>query len=327
MKEAKFIKQESEYWKKVEESLHSSGELTPDQLAEAYIRLTDGLAYSKTFYKSSNTTRYLNQLTSNAHRLIYVNRKERFSRLWKFWKFEVPQAVYLARKQILFSLIVFVISAIMGAFSQAHDEEAARLFLGDQYVDETLNNISNDDPMAIYKGSGKGLMFLLISTNNIRVAFYAFVAGILFSVGSVYILVTNGFMLGLFMWFFVQKGLGWLALSTIFIHGTLELSAIFIAGGAGIFLGNSLLFPGTFTRFQSLTRNAVISLKIAVGLIPVFIVAAILESFVTGFYLEMQSIGRLLILVLSASFVIWYFFLYPLDVKDYSLEQDENPFK
>jgi len=97
----------------------------------------------------------------------------------------------------------------------------------------------------------------------------------------------------------------------IWTHGTLEISAIIIAGAAGLVLGNSFLFPGTHTRIHSLVRGARRALKICVGLVPVFIVAAFLEGFVTR-HTEMPLVLNIFILVASLVFVIGYFVVYPI---------------
>jgi len=99
----------------------------------------------------------------------------------------------------------------------------------------------------------------------------------------------------------------------IWIHGTLEISAFIVAGAAGLVLGNSILFPGTHKRLHSLRRGAKDGLKMMVGLVPVFIAAALLESFVTR-YSSMPLWLSLFILLGSLTFLIWYFVLYPVKV-------------
>ena len=121
----------------------------------------------------------------------------------------------------------------MGILSAANDSMFVRLILGDAYVNMTEVNIESGDPMAVYKEMREFEMFLAITFNNVRVSFMAFVAGLLASFGTGFILLSNGIMVGAFQYFFYQKGLLGEALSVIYIHGTLELSAIVIAGGAG----------------------------------------------------------------------------------------------
>jgi uncharacterized membrane protein SpoIIM required for sporulation len=95
----------------------------------------------------------------------------------------------------------------------------------------------------------------------------------------------------------------------IWIHGTLEISAIIIAGCAGLVMGNSLLFSGTFSRLESFKIGAKKGLKVVIGLVPIFIMAGFLESFVTR--LTLPIAGSMVIIVVSAAFIGWYFVVYP----------------
>jgi uncharacterized membrane protein SpoIIM required for sporulation len=199
---------------------------------------------------------------------------------------------------------------LIGWVSSAIDPSFARLILGDSYINMTISNIDQGDPMAVYGDMERSSMFFFIGQNNIRVSFLAFMLGIFTSVGTGLILFYNGIMLGTFLYFFYERGLATLAWSTIFIHGAIEISAIVIAGGAGILLGNSLLFPGTFTRLTALKRAAYEGLLIMISLIPVFIVAAFLESYVTRHYQIMTLFARLFVIVSSMSLLLWYYLIY-----------------
>ena len=97
---------------------------------------------------------------------------------------------------------------------------------------------------------------------------------------------------------------------TIWIHGALEISSIVIAGAAGICMGNSYLFPGTYTRLASLKQGAKNGMKMTIGLVPIFILAAFLESFVTR-HTEWPNYIRLSIIVSSFLFMLFYFLVYP----------------
>ena len=121
----------------------------------------------------------------------------------------------------------------------------------------------------------------------------------------------TGVMVGAFQYYFFSKGLGWQSILVIWIHGILEISSVIIAGGAGLILGNAILFPGTMRRIDSLKRGAKDGLKCLIGLVPVFVAAAFLEGFVTR-YSSMPLWLSCSILVGSLTFIIWYFILYPI---------------
>lgn len=211
---------------------------------------------------------------------------------------------------MLLSFLALFMGVLIGAFSQQQENDFTNFILGERYMQVTKSNIAKGDPMAIYKSSDSTPMFTAIATNNIRVSFLAFIAGIFLSVGSIYILFSNGVMLGVFQYFFFQEGLLKVSALSIWLHGTLEISAIVIAGGAGIILGNSILFPGTYKRSQSLRMAGNDAVKVILGLIPVFLVAAFIESFLTRLT-EMPVYFNLSIILLSAAFIIWYFIIYP----------------
>lgn len=310
MKEIIFLNNNQKKWKEFEELLQQGKKTSPDDIADLFIEITDDLAYSRTFYKYSKTTTYLNSLALKAYRLIYRNKKESSKRIFTFWTQELPLVYKETRKYILYSLAIFLVAVFIGALSSANDMDFVRVILGDSYVDMTLQNIENNDPMAVYKKMEETQMSVLISMNNIYVSFLAFIYGIFFSIGTAYVLFSNGVMLGSFQYFFYEQGVLIESLLTIWIHGTLEIWAIVVAGGAGITMGNSLLFPGTYKRIYAFKKAVKKGLKMAVGLIPIFIAAGFLEGFVTR-HTEFPTFIRLGIILLSLSFIIWYFFIYP----------------
>ena len=309
MREAQFLKHNAEKWKLFEEEIKHPEH--PDVLADRFIELTDDLSYSKTFYPKSNTTKYLNGLAGLFHLKIYKNRQEKSQRIWNFWQFELPYLFRLYHRQFLYALIFFIVFCGIGALSARYDDTFIRLILGDGYVDMTNENIEKGDPFGVYKSGGQLNMFLSIAFNNIRVAFITYMLGAFLCVGAVFLLFQNGLMLGSFEYFFVSKGLGFKSVTVIFIHGTLEIWSIVIAGAAGLILGNSILFPGTYSRSVSILKAGRDGLKIVFGLVPVFLVAAFLESFVTR-YDHMPLWLSLSILSVSVTFILWYFFLYPI---------------
>ncbi|GHA55806.1 stage II sporulation protein M [Pontibacter akesuensis] len=322
MREAAFIRKNKLKWKSYETQQPTG----PDELAERFISLTDDLAYARTFYPDSDTTAYLNTLAGNSHQAIYKNKKEKQNRFVTFWRYELPYLFRQHHRQLLYAFLVFALACGIGALSAALDDTFVRLILGDSYVNRTLENIRNGDPMAVYKDMDEAEMFLFITFNNIRVSFLAFVMGVFFSVGTGWILFQNGVMLGAFQYFFYKQGLLLTSVLTIWIHGTLEISAIVIAGCAGFVMGNSLLFPKTYSRLHSFKTGARQGLKIVVGLVPIFITAGFLEGFVTR-HTEMPLALSLFIILSSAAFIGYYFIIYPrlLHTKNVNDKRKDQP--
>jgi len=309
MREALFVKKNTEKWQQYDRMQQAN----PDEVANQFIEITNDLAYAKTFYPKSKTTAYLNGLASKLHQSVYKNKKEKSNRFIHFWKSELPLLFLEHRKQVIYALLFFVISCAIGAMSAKYDDTFVRLIMGDQYVNMTNENIAKGDPFGVYKQSNEFVMFIQIGLNNIYVALYTFVLGIIFSFGSIVSLFRNGIMLGSFQYFFFSKGLGIQSILVIWIHGTLEISAIVLAGAAGLVLGNSFLFPKTYTRMESIIKGAKDGLKIVLGLVPIFIVAAFFESFITR-HTEMPLFLSISILAVSAAFIVWYVFIYPVKI-------------
>ncbi len=306
MREALFVKQNSEKWKAYEQ-LHRD---SPDELADRFIDITNDLAYAKTFYPNSKTTAYLNGVAALLHQSIYKNKKGNSGRFISFWQFELPLLFYKYRRQLLYAFLFFVFFSLIGALSAKYDDTFVRLIMGDGYVNMTNENIAKGDPFAVYKTQGEFQMFFSIAANNTYVMLVSFVSGIFLSIGPVFAMLRNGVMLGSFEYYFFSKGLGLESVLVIWIHGTLEISAIIIAGAAGLVLGHGLLFPKTYTRMQAFRSSAKDGTKIVAGIIPIVIVAAFFESFVTR-HTEMPIWLSSSILGGSLLFIIWYVILYP----------------
>ncbi|MEQ8473865.1 MAG: stage II sporulation protein M [Marinoscillum sp.] len=310
MRQGLFVKINEEKWSGFENKLDNIGVLSADQLSGIYVHLTEDLAFARANYPESDLTTYLNGLTLKVHNVIYRNKPERTNRFLHYWKYEVPEVLGSSYKYLGYAFLVFAVGILIGVLSAANDRTFVRLVLGDEYVNMTLENIKNGDPMAVYKGMSEGIMFFGITINNIRVALLAFAAGVFFSVGTGYVLFQNGVMVGVFHYLFFREGLFDETILTIWVHGTLEISAIVIAGAAGFVMGNGLLFPGTYPRGYSFSKSAKKGLKIVISLIPFFIVAGFLESFITR-HTGWPLIAKLLIISVSLAIVITYLVILP----------------
>ena len=307
MREGAFIKKNNERWSRAGED---SGE-DADETAASFIRLTDDLAYAKTFYPHSKVTQYINALAARIYLRIYQARKEEANRLVTFWKTDLPLTIRKHHPVILFCFFIFLLFFSVGFFSSMQDESFVRQMLGNEYVDMTEQNIESGNPFGVYQSGSSFLMWAGFMINNIMVSLMYFVRGLLFGVLTILALVRESVRVGAFEYMFYAKGLGGQAAVTILLHGLLELTAIIIACAAGVVLGKSFLFAGTVSRLDALRQGAKDGVKIVVGLMPVFAIAAFFEGFVTRHY-RMPVLLSSALLLLSASFIIWYFIVYPI---------------
>jgi uncharacterized membrane protein SpoIIM required for sporulation len=309
MRESNFIGQNKEKWRDLEKTVED-GVREPEKLYDLFVGLMDDLAYARTHYPNRPVQHYLNDLATHLHVRIYKTKYQPLRAIQEFWLTDLPLAVFAARKDFLFATLVFLLAIGTGILSTAIEPDFIRIILGDAYVDMTLENIAKGDPLAVYKDSDRLGMFVGITTNNLLIAVKTFVYGILFALGTIVILLQNGIMIGTFHYFFAQQGLLTETLLTVWIHGSLEISAIVIAGAAGITMGKGWIFPGTLSRGQSFRASARKGLKIMVGTIPVFVLAGLFEAYLTR-YTETPDWVRASFIGICLVFVTTYFVWLP----------------
>lgn len=309
MKETRFIAQNKEKWQESENLLKQPVK-DPEKLTNLFVQVIDDLSFSRTYYPNRSVRVYLNRIGREYFNIIYNHKKEKRNRFVAFWLDELPQIVYNSRKQLLLSTIVFLFAMGIGIFSAIKDPQFTGTILGDDYVAMTKENIESGDPMAVYKSRNELDMFLSITVNNLRVAFLTYVCGMFLSLGTLMVLLYNGIMVGCFQYFFVERGLFQESALTIWLHGTLEISCIILAGGAGLILGSGLIFPGTYSRLQAFQISAIRSLKLMLGIFPIIVLAGLIESFLTR-YTEVSDVLRFFLILLSAAFIVGYFVVYP----------------
>ena len=325
MREALFIKRNAEKWTQYQQQPTDN----PDEQAERFITLLDDLAYSRTFYPQSKVTRWINAIAASIYQHIYQNKKEKYTRLVTFWTIELPLVLHKYRRILLFVFLFFALSVAIGVVSNTKEEGFVKSILGEDYVAMTEENISKGDPFGVYRQDNKFDMFVAIALNNIKVAFLTYITGIAFwlIIGPISttlpMLLFNGIMLGSFQQMFFAKGLGWKSIMVVWIHGTLEIWSIVIAGMAGLVMGCSYVFPGTYSRMEAFKRGVKDSLKIILALVPFFLCAAFLESYVTyqmsdniktGGKAGLPLWASIFILASSVLFIFWYFVMYPRQV-------------
>jgi len=311
MREISFIKKNKSKWLEVEQSLNQKQSQNPDELADAYIQLINDLSYSQTYYPKSKTTEYLNFLVTQIYRKIYKTKRLEQNRLKSFFLEEIPSLVYQYRKQMFFAFALFFFFVALGAISAAYDDRFVRIILGDEYVNMTLENIKNGDPMAVYKQQGELNMFIGITINNIGVAMKSYVFGLSAGVLTFFMSMQNGIMLGSFQYFFYENGVFEQSLRGIWLHGAMEIFSIVIATMAGFILAGSILFPGTYSRFQSFVTGARQSLKILISTLPFFVLAGFIEGFVTRLSNTMPLWMNVLIILLTLALISFYYLVLP----------------
>lgn len=310
MTEVKFIQSNLEKWSGMEQICAHAATAAPEELAAAYQELCTDLAFAQTHYPEARITTYLNDLTLALHVQVYRRRVSFWQKTKEFFVHEVPLTFYHCRLYLAASLAIFVIGMLIGIGSQIGDPQFAREILGDWYVNMTLDNIQQGEPMAVYKSSLESDMFLGITLNNLSVSLMAFAGGILTFFGTGAVMMHNAVMVGCFQTFFFQHGVGYQSVLAIWLHGTIEISTIILEGAAGIRLGIGWLFPGSLTRMAAFRRSAKDGLKMCLGSAPLVTLAAFIEAFFTR-HTEWPDLLRVAVIVLSLALVIFYVVVNP----------------
>ena len=313
MKETSFIEQNKKKWNRFEE-LYRSKSNDPEELSDLYMDITDDLSFAQTFYRRRTVRVYLNQLAQKVYTGVHKQKGESFKKFLSVWHTSLPLEIYRSRKNLLFALVAFFVYVTIGVVTTYVDPDFPRVVMGDGYVDMTLENIQAGNPLRVYESDDQMAMFIQITTNNLKVAFLTFFVGFFFTIGTHMLLFYNGVMLGAFQYFFHAKGLLITSFLGIWIHGAFEISAIVLAGGAGITAGNGMLFPRSYTRLQSLQLSTKRGLKIMMSLVPFIIAAGFLESYVTHNYQDLPTWSKWMLIALSFALILFFYVFYPIYV-------------
>lgn len=312
MREVAFIRKNKTKWLETERVVSGKIKINPDDLSSLYIQLLNDLSFAQTYYPESKTTLYLNQLTTQIYQKIYKTKRVEQNRLKYFFVTEVPLLVYQYHKYFVFTIFMFVLLTFFGGVSVHYDEDFVRLILGDSYVDMTLENINQGNPIAVYDSGSNWGVSIAVTFNNLIVGARMYFFGVFLGIGTLYILLKNAIMLGSFQYFFHTQGVLAESMQGIWIHGAFEISGMVVEAAAGFILGAHILFPKTYTRLQSFKIGFKNSFKIFLSTIPFTIIAGFFEGFVTRHALNMPKVVAFLIIFCSFGIIVFYYGIYPI---------------
>ena len=258
-----------------------AGRLSPSELEELvrlYQRVSSHLSYARTYLGDPSLIARLTGLVAAAGAVVYGTRAKTWRTVGRFFTTTYPAAVYRARWFMLASaLLLLVPAAVIGIWLGNSDQAlnaAAPEAVREAYIE--------DDFEEYYSSRPAGEFAAQVTTNNIQVSVYAFAGGIAFCVLTALILVLNGANLGFALGLFIAAGEQPKFWGLIIPHGLLELTAVIIAGGAGLRLGWTLIDPGDRPRGAALVEEGRRAVSIVIGLFLAFIIAGLIEGFVTG---------------------------------------------
>ncbi|AZA61422.1 stage II sporulation protein M [Chryseobacterium indoltheticum] len=311
MREVYFIKQNKEKWLGIEQVVQGKIKKNPDDLSSLYINLVNDLSFAQTYYPKSNTTVYLNHLSSQIFQKIYKTKRVEENRLIYFFKTEVPLIVYENRRYLIYSFLFFIFFMLIGVLSAVYDKDFANLILTEGYVNMTIENIKNGNAVGVYQDGSTWGSTIGITFNNIIVGAKLYIYGIFGGLGTLYLLMRNSVMVGTFQYFFYEHGALGDSARGIWLHGAFEIFSMVVEGMCGLILGTSILFPKTLSRFNSFKNGFKNSFKIFLSTVPFTICAGIIEGYVTRHALNMPLFLNLLIIFGCLGIIGFYYFIYP----------------
>lgn len=280
----RFIAHNQPMWQRLEDlSARASGrsirKLEPaeiDELVGLYQRVSGHLAHARTAYREPGLLARLTSLVANANAAIYGRRARAGATFVRFFTASFPAAVWVCRRAVAASAACLFVPAIVVGAWLANSDRAL-----DVAIPETTQEALIASEFEDYYSSGPAGSFATrVTINNIQVSLLAFALGGLVVPGA-YLLVTNGVNVGLAAGLFVAEGEGGKFFGLILPHGLLELTAVVIAGGAGLRMGWALLAPGDRTRAAALAEEGRRSVVLVLGTVLAFVAAGIIEAFVT----------------------------------------------
>ncbi len=247
------------------------------ELALLYRQTAADLSAAREVAANAQLAAYLNQLMGRAHNLVYAARPARSRSVLTFYTRTFPQIFRQTWRYTAAATALFAIGAIAGTVLSVSDPGFQRFVLGGAMIDTIdRREMWTHSILAV-----KPLASSAILTNNLSVAFSAFALGMTAGLGTVYIMVFNGIMIGVIGTACHRAGMSVPLWSFVAPHGALELPAIFIAGGAGLVLGRGILAPGLLPRRDAIAESGASAIRLLLGVIPLLIVAGVIEGFVS----------------------------------------------
>jgi uncharacterized membrane protein SpoIIM required for sporulation len=292
MNKRQFITQRGESWRRFEQLVNKIDRATVKNLAPAEVgefsRLFRELSHDLAVIRSRDWGRglvsYLNDLVSRGHNCFYSSPPGNFAYLVRFLASGFPRVFRANIGYFLTSCgLFFVPLALSWAIIQYEPSLINRVIPPEQQ--EMMDVMYSEEGQKLVRsepadfGEERAGMAGFYVQHNVGIALECFGRGILFGLGTIYTLIENGIALGAISGFLLSRGHAERFLSFVVSHGSFELTAIAVAGGAGLILGDALIRPGQRTRIESLRHRGLEAIQIASGSAAMLMVAAMIEAF------------------------------------------------
>ena len=283
----RFIDQRKSAWQRLEDllalldsrSLRRLHREEVRELGRIYRRTASDLAIARAESRDPRLINYLNSLVIRAHGRIYQADAQGGSRLRRFFAEEFPRTFRQTWRYTAVSFAVFMLFSLIGFLGSRYDPEFSELVgvspaFRELYI-ETKTHWWEDLNEANQVGASS------IFTHNIQVTIYTFAFGAMLGVGTLFYLAYNGLNIASVLALTYRAGFGNDLVTFMAGHGVIELSCIFMAGGAGLLIGSAMLMPGDLSRADALKSRGKQAIVLMMGVAPLLVVAGIIEGFIS----------------------------------------------
>jgi uncharacterized membrane protein SpoIIM required for sporulation len=288
---------------------------TVENFTAAYRRSATELARVRAFSPDKRLADFIEQAVATAHFAVYRRKRPSIKQVANGAVFGVPRAVRALWKYHALSLLITVVSAAIAFIAVTYAPETYYLFI-DRGLASGRDPSASREALAHTLGPQQTsagtdvLMWSFLFTHNTQIAFMCFAWGILLGVPTIYLLITNGLMLGAFLALFFSKGLGVEAVAWMGPHGVPEIGAIILCGGAGMAIGHRVLNPGKLSRKDAIQKTAGTASIVALGCVFLLCMAGLIEGSFRQSYASL-TLRYLVMGIMLVLCVGWLFFVRP----------------
>jgi uncharacterized membrane protein SpoIIM required for sporulation len=283
----RFVATRKNAWQRLEDLLKlldgaSLGRLRKDEVRELgriYRRTASDLAIARAESRDPRLVNYLNSLVIRAHGRIYRADAQGGKRIRLFFTHELPQTFRRTWRYTLTSFLVFSTFAVIGFVGTHYDPEFSELVGVSPAFRELFIETKTPWWERLNESNQEGASYIM--TNNIMVTIYTFAFGAAFGIGTLFYLALNGANIASVLSLTYRAGFGNDLVTFMVAHGVIELSCIFIAGGAGLLIGSAILMPGDLTRADALKTRGMEAVRLMMGVALLLVVAGLIEGFIS----------------------------------------------
>ena len=260
-------------------SLRRLGREEVRELGHIYRRTASDLAIARAESRDPRLVNYLNSLVIRAHGRIYRANAQGGKRIRRYFTHELPQTFRRTWRYTFVSFSVFFLFSAFSFIVTRYDSEFSELVGVNPAFRELYIETKTHWWESLNKSNQEGTSAIM--TNNIQVTIYTFAFGATFGIGTLFYLAFNGANIGSVLALTYKAGFGNDLLTFMVGHGVIELSCIFISGGAGLLIGSALIMPGDLTRADALRVRGMEAVRLMIGVALLLVVAATIEGFVS----------------------------------------------